>query len=57
MVLNKWLDLHFDSLQSKKLRVINKRTNKAVGENLFAYVDNEVIESKITSRFVFIYIV
>ena len=57
LTVNDWIDANMKLVYGKKIRVIDTNTNKGVGDELILYMKNKVVNSKITSRFVFLYIV
>lgn len=57
LTVNDWIDANMKLIYGKKIRVIDTKTNKGVGDELILYMKNKVISSKITSRFVFLYVV
>lgn len=57
LTVNDWIDANMKLVYGKKIRVINTHTNKGVGDELILYMKNKVVNSKITSRFVFLYVV
>lgn len=57
LTVNDWIDANMKLVYGKKIRVIDTNTNKGVGDELILYMKNKVINSKITSRFVFLYVV
>lgn len=57
LTVNDWIDANMKLIYGKKIRVIDTNTNKGVGDELILYMKNKVVNSKITSRFVFLYIV
>jgi hypothetical protein len=57
LTVNDWIDANMKLVYGKKIRVIDTNTNKGVGDELILYMKNKVVNSKITSRFVFLYVV
>ena len=57
LTVNDWIDANMKLVYGKKIRVIDTDTNKGVGDELILYMKNKVVNSKITSRFVFLYVV
>lgn len=57
LTVNDWIDANMKLVYGKKVRVIDTNTNKGVGDELILYMRNKVVNSKITSRFVFLYVV
>lgn len=57
LTVNDWIDANMKLIYRKKIRVIDTNTNKGVGDELILYMKNKVVNSKITSRFVFLYVV
>lgn len=57
LTVNDWIDANMKLIYGKKIRVIDTSTNKGVGDELILYMKNKVVNSKITSRFVFLYVV
>lgn len=57
LTVNDWIDANMKLIYGKKIRVIDTNTNKGVGDELILYMKNKVVNSKITSRFVFLYVV
>lgn len=57
LTVNDWIDANMKLIYGKKIRVIDTKTNKGVGDELILYMKNKVVNSKITSRFVFLYVV
>lgn len=57
LTVNDWIDANMKLVYGKKVRVIDTNTNKGVGDELILYMKNKVVNSKITSRFVFLYVV
>ena len=57
LTVNDWIDANMKLVYRKKVRVIDTNTNKGVGDELILYMKNKVVNSKITSRFVFLYVV
>lgn len=57
LTVNDWIDANMKLVYGKKIRVIDTNTNKGVGDELILYMKNKVVNSKITSRFIFLYVV
>lgn len=57
LTVNDWIDANMKLIYGKKIRVIDTNTNKGVGDELILYMKNKVVNSKITSRFIFLYVV
>lgn len=57
LTVNDWIDANMKLVYGKKVRVIDTNTNKGVGDELILYMKNKVVNSKITSRFVFLYVI
>lgn len=56
ITVDKWIDTHMEFIYNKKIRIIDSKTNKGVGDMMIFYMDREVKNVKLTSRFLFIFI-
>jgi hypothetical protein len=56
MTVNTWIDENMGHLYGKKIRIIDTATGKGVGDMLMFYMDKVVKDTKITTRFVFIFV-
>ena len=56
ITVDKWLDTHMELMYGRRIRIIDSKTNKGVGDMLMLYMDRLVVSVKITTQFVFIFI-
>lgn len=56
ITVDKWLDTHMELIYGRRIRIIDSKTNKGVGDMLMLYMDRLVVSVKITTQFVFIFI-
>ncbi len=56
MTVNQWIDENMKTVYGHTIRLIDSKTHKGVGDLMFMYMDREVKNVKLTSRFLFIFI-
>lgn len=56
LTVNDWIDANMKLVYGKKIRVIDSITGRGVGDKMIFYMQNKVINYKVTSRFVFLYV-
>ena len=56
MTVNQWIDENINLLHNKKLRLLDAETRIGYTDKMLAYMGAEVKQTKITSRFVFLFI-
>lgn len=56
ITVNDWLDKHLELLSGRKIRIIDTATGKSAGDNLMLYINKKVLSTKVTSRFLFIFV-
>ena len=56
MTVNQWIDENMKTVYGHTIRLIDSKTKKGIGDMMLMYIDREVQNVKITSRWIFIYI-
>lgn len=56
MTVNQWIDENIKLLHNRKIRLLDKETHVGYTEKMLAYMGAEVKETKVTSKFIFIFI-
>ena len=56
ITVNQWIDENLNLLHNRKLRLIDQQTHVGYTDKMLSYMGAEVKETKVTSRFVFLFI-
>lgn len=56
MTVNQWIDKNMDLLYNRRIRLLDFETHVGYTDKMLAYMDKEVKATKVTSRFIFIFI-
>ena len=56
MTVNQWIDKNIDLLYNRQIRLLDSVTHVGYTDKMLAYMDKEVKATKITSKFVFVFI-
>ena len=56
LTVNDWIDANMNLIYGKKIRIIDSITGRGVDDKMIFYMQNKVINYKVTSRFVFLYV-
>jgi len=56
MTVNQWIDENIKLLHNRKIRLLDAETHVGYTEKMLVYMGAEVKETKVTSRFIFIFI-
>ena len=56
MTVNTWIDENMNKVYGHRIRIIDSVTRKGVGDMLMLYMDKNVKDTKITPKFIFIFI-
>ena len=56
MTVNQWIDENMKTVYGHTIRLIDSNTKKGIGDMMLMYMDREVKNIKLTSRFLFIFI-
>ena len=56
MTVNQWIDENMKTVYGHTIRLIDSKTRKGVGDLMFMYIDKEVKNIKLTSKFLFIFV-
>ena len=56
MTVNQWIDENINLLKSKHIRLLDAETHVGYTDKMLIYMKNEVKATKVTSKFVFIFI-
>lgn len=54
--VNDWIDANTKIIGGKRIRVIETSTGRGVGDKMIFYMNRNVVNHKITSRFIFLYV-
>ena len=56
MTVDTWIDTHINMLHNRKIRLLDAETHVGYTDKMLAYMGAEVKATKVTSRFIFIFI-
>ena len=56
MTVNQWIDENIKLLRNRKIRLLDKETHVGYTDKMMAYMGAEVKGTKVTSKFIFIFI-
>ena len=56
ITVNDWLDKHLKLLKGRKVRIIDTATGRSAGDTIMLYINKKVLSTKVTSRFLFIFV-
>ena len=56
MTVNQWIDKNIDLLYNRQIRLLDSVTHVGYTDKMLAYMDKEVKATKVTSKFVFVFI-
>lgn len=56
MTVNQWIDENMNLLHNRRIRLLDAETHVGYTDKMLAYMGAEVKKTKVTSRFIFIFI-